>query len=175
MKKHFTQLRLFVLVSATLILFSVSPAWAQSIHLTVDSSGSATVLTTSSKHCPSSPDENGCIKVAHGSAATIHFVLPASQRCGTGTPQGHWAVSGVQLTMQDKSWGVQRLPDYVASDFNADADSGWINDVVSSASISITDENTKAYDVWYRVQASCSQTGVDPIYLDPRVRNTGRD
>jgi hypothetical protein len=175
MKKYFTQLRLLVLVTAVLVLFSVSPAWAQTIQLTIGTDGGNTILQTSSNHCPSSPDENGCIKVARGSAATIHFVLPANQRCGPAEAQGHWAISGVQLAMQDKAWGAQPLPAYVASDFDADASSGWINGVVSSASISITDENTRAYDVWYRVQASCTRTGVNPIYLDPRVRNTGRD
>ena len=174
MTKAFEVLGRTVTTAMLLSLLGVSGAWAQAIHLEVAEVNGMKVLTTTSNHCPRSPNDPGCIEVARGSEATIRYVLPANLRCGDRVPQGHWVVSGVQLSMQNKRWNQPDLTEAAVSDFNADPLSGWINGITPSATVSITDENNSAYDVWYRVQASCTQSGEPAIYLDPKIGNTGR-
>jgi hypothetical protein len=161
-----------VMPLALLLLSSL--AWGQVIDLTVEDNGESKSLQTRSNHCPDKPGAMGCIKVAKGSAATIKFVLPAAEKCGSGAVKGHWQISGVQLAMNNKAWNNPGLTEKAASDFNADANNGWVQGVRPGTTVSISNENTGIYDVWYRVQASCTVSGESSIDLDPKITNTGR-
>ena len=72
--------------------------------------------------------------------------------------------------MIDGEWGTYPLPTPVKNDFNADANTGWVNGVPKAATVNITDQNSKKYTVFYRVRAICEGT---EIYLDPRIDNEG--
>ena len=110
--------------------------------------------------------ENGCVRVT--GRGSITFRLVNERRCDAG---GRWELSGVQLGGENSSgkgsWG--NLSQRVVDDFGADAASGWIS-TGSGQSISITDYNSQAYSVWYRVAAQCGGT---TIYFDPRAENDG--
>jgi hypothetical protein len=65
------------------------------------------------------------------------------------------------------------IPIDVASDFNADSTNGSVPFTkLGDDKIRIHDKNEHVYDIWYRLKATCSDR--NPIYSDPRVRNTGK-
>lgn len=115
---------------------------------------------------------NGCIEVERGESADLVFELPDQKaECAPGKP---WRLTGFQLgglNSPDKpqTWG-DAGPEATA-DFSADAD-GWAAITTAENTLTVYNENDYAYEVWYRLRASCE--GVEDIYSDPVVRNKGR-
>lgn len=111
--------------------------------------------------------EPGCVRVS--GRAQIMFKLVSKRQCDAG---GFWELSGVQLGGENSSgkpaaWGG--LSATAAADFGADAASGQIS-AGRGQNITIQDDNSAAYSLWYRVQAAC---GAKTIYFDPRFENDG--
>ena len=165
--KMSTKLTLIIAVS-TLVVASNSWA-AKRIQLEVVSSGGNDILSTNDNLC--GPGEaNGCIQMDQGRSDVIKYVLPGNFRCGDG---GSWDISDVQLAMNDKAWGTP-LPDYVADDFDVNLQTGFLNDLRKGAAVDVQNGNNRAYDIFYRVLATCTDPdGPGQIELDPKIRNTG--
>ena len=147
-------------------------AMAQTIivNLEVGIKSGATALVTTSKLCPHRPLEDGCIHVAKGQSPTIRYILAGAHCQDSDGHNKPWKLNGVQIAMIDEEWGTYPLPAPVATDFNANAATGWVNGVPTSATVDISDQNSKKYTVFYRVRAICEGT---KIYLDPRIDNDG--
>jgi len=148
-------------------LMAAPIALANTVQLEVNDSQTALVYGAGSSHgrCDSDPTP-GCVKVSGQSS--IRFVLTGDKRCGSGSA---WSLSGVQLGGENAggkgAWG--NLSATAASDFDADASSGWAN-VGRGASVTLQDNNSQAYSLFYRVAAECDgQT----IWFDPRIVNDG--
>ena len=133
--------------------------------------------------------EKGCIKPKKNKAATITFkirgkgFLNNKYNCDD---NGHkWYLTKIELAGKDAltkptSW-PGTVDAQVQSDFGADA-AGNVPFVVEKGhKIVINDKNgtdkprgspqAAPYDIWYRLTATCND--VNPIYSDPRIRNTG--
>ena len=117
-----------------------------------------------------SGSEPGCVRVSGNGSITFRLVNDRS--CASGA---RWELTGVQLGGENsggKPGAFGGLSSQAASDFNADAGSGWANTSPSSGSaITMSDANRAAYSLWYRVRASCS--GSPDIWFDPRIENEG--
>lgn len=123
----------------------------------------------------------GCINIPADNKARIHFVLTGNRQCNR--PRGQtWNLSEVYLGGKNSagkpgSWGD--LDAEIEADFNvANSRSGLLNPEPSSneQQIVIFDGNNYAYDVWYKVVATCVDQGgvaIATIETDPRLENGG--
>ena len=141
--------------------------------LRVDEAGTALEYNAQgSAHgqCMNNPGR-GCVRLSGRSSIT--FRLVSDRNCGSGAK---WELSGVQLGGEyssGKPGHFGGLSLQAAADFNADANSGWARtNPASGREITMSAANTAAYDIWYRVTASCAGEPND-IEFDPRVENDG--
>lgn len=115
--------------------------------------------------CVSGPG-NGCVRVT--GRGDITFRLVSDRRCSSGAS---WELTAVQLGGENAggkgTWG--NLSPTAAGDFGADASSGYIS-TGRGNSISVRDDNSAAYSLWYRVSAECDGR---TIWFDPRLENDG--
>jgi hypothetical protein len=162
----------YALASVALLATSHAAAQGQSsnlVLLAVDDAESALAYhATGSSHgrCQES-SEPGCVRVS--GRGEITFRLVGERQCGS---NDKWQLSGVELggensTSKPGTWGG--LSATAAADFNADQATGRISTGTGN-SVTIQAANSRAYSVWYRVEASC---GGKTIYFDPRLENDG--
>ena len=129
----------------------------------------------------SSHNHNGCIDVKKGTQARINFSFVGNKQCnrsgGVSWEIGEVYLGGKGSLSKSGNWGG--LDDQVQADFSvADAASGRLNKGAGSnkQSIVITNNNYKAYDIWYKVTAICvneSGSTVAVVETDPRIKNGG--
>lgn len=162
---------------AILLLFSPMMVLAQGaasnlVLLRVNDSGTAldyNAVGSSHGRCIGG-SEPGCVRVSGD--GTITFSLVNDRNCSSGSK---WALNGVQLggvNSPTKPGSFGGLTPDAASDFNADAASGWAQtSPAPGGGIEMSDANGSAYTLWYRVRASCS--GQADIWFDPRIENEG--
>jgi hypothetical protein len=114
--------------------------------------------------------EPGCVRVSGNGSIT--FRLVNDRNCSSGAK---WELNGVQLGGEGsagKPGAFGGLSGQAASDFSADAGTGWVQTrSASGGGIAMTDANGSAYSLWYRVRASCA--GSADIWFDPRIENDG--
>jgi len=167
MKKQMTKLKV---VSRLVILLAVlgfySSAQAQiSVGLKVNASQNGMEATTRGS-CQKQPNPNGCIHVSR--STQINFSLP-NAKC---SDNERWKLGQITLGNSNKGQ-AGNISQAAVDDFNANASTGVVTPVTSSANhILIRDNNSQQYDIWYTVSASC---GGNTIYTDPRIENGGRE
>lgn len=165
MKKQTTKSKvLSQLVIMLCVLGVYSSAQAQiAIGLSVNSSQDGMDVTTRGS-CQRQPNPNGCIHVSN--TTQINFSLP-SVKC---SQNENWRLGQVTLGTSNKGQ-PGNIGQVAAGDFNANATTGVVTPVASSANhILIRDNNSQQYDIWYTVSATC---GGSTIYTDPRIENGG--
>jgi len=139
-----------------------SIAQAQTVSLEVNDSQDK-LIVTSHGNC-SSNNANGCVRAS--GKIQINFNLKNTSCAATGES---WDLSQVILGNSENSQG--NISAVAASDFDANQSSGVVTPTSQSARhISIRDDNTEAYTVWYTVTASCGSSTIDS---DPRIVNDG--
>lgn len=139
------------------------------VQFSVDTSETALEIDTPSQ-CRSGGD-NGCVEALPGERIRIQLVLGSNETCSSG---GTWGLSEVYLGGEDSpgkpsSWGNLNK---ATADFDVDPVTGLVTPENGSNrnQIKFSNQNSQAYDVWYKVTATC---GSRTIESDPRVRNGG--
>jgi hypothetical protein len=122
--------------------------------------------------------EKGCVTVELNYAADMVFRLQGNPKC---LDDKEWELTGVDLAGYSETglipkanvkWDEQ-INTKAANDFNANSNTGEVHiTVLNKSNIRIHNSNEYEYTIWYRVKASCN--GKD-IYLDPEVKNRGRN
>lgn len=144
--------------------------------------GNASLEVTNSKTdfgCKTANNpRKGCVVVPLNYASDMVFSLQGNPKC---LDDKEWELTGVDLAGYSEAglvpktavkWG-EAIDPKAASDFNADSKNGEVRiAVLNKNSIRVHDRNESPYTIWYRVKASCN--GKD-IYLDPEVKNKGRN
>lgn len=174
-------------VAAAGLVLSAS-AFAGYVDLVVTGSGASTALEIESNDVKCGNDKH-CIQTVKGQDMDLDFRL--KKACKNGGPE--YRLTEMQLSMVQrqpqspgsntmvKAFGIYVLPAIVTSDFGANA-SGivqWTNhNKLADDKIKIKNKNHGEYVVFYQIKASkcpgSTVAGPADIYLDPRVRNTGR-
>lgn len=156
--------------------FPVVALAAVQVKLAVDESSvpARLYVTSNDAQCPGGPSD--CIEVPRGSSDNLFFDL--DNACKAGGPA--YKLQQFRIAMAQKQWpsGSNPLPDYVASDFGADAYSGIINlydgnNQLKDDRIKFKDNNEKPYTVFYEILAVACNGGGE-ARLDPSIRNTGK-
>lgn len=155
-----------VLMLSTSLAAQMRPV---TVHVSVNEAETALNIDTDSQ-C-SDGREKGCVEALPGEQIRIQVVLGSNERCSTG---GTWGLSEFYLGGEDSpakpaTWGDL---DKAAADFDVDPVTGRVTPDAGSNrnQIKVSNRNSQAYDVWYKVTATC---GPRTIEMDPRVRNGG--
>lgn len=168
-------------LAVILALWGVHPAaeaWVKNmtVYLKVNADQTGMDVTTRGK-C-AKKNHKGCLDVPARRQARLQFKLKGNRQCDGGS----WNLSGVYLGGKNSLektglWG--NLDMEVQEDFNvADASTGLLNadSGSSKTKIVIFNENKYAYDIWYKVTATCvseSGSSMGTIETDPRIKNGG--
>ena len=162
MYKKTKAIHLLQILSLLAVMGFCSVSQAQ-VNVKLEVSGDKLVATTRGT-CTKQPNPPGCARIS--GRKNINFSLPANFQCSS----GNWDLDHVALS---NSEGAQPggLSEVAASDFNADRASGKVTPENQSARhILIRDHNSKPYDIWYTVYATCGGKTIDS---DPRLENDG--
>jgi len=159
------------LAAAALPLQAMAQGQASNlVLLRVNDAGSALEYNApGSSHGVCQTPGQGCVRVS--GSGQITFRLVSDRRCGSGAM---WTLTGVQLGGEDATgkpgaWGG--LSSTAASDFQADAGSGWVTtSAAPGGGVTVQDANSAAYSIWYRVEAECDGMTIE---FDPRFENDG--
>lgn len=184
MKNYLAKHRLsqLLVVLVAIGFYSMAQAQLVNVNVQVQLDDDQNKLEVTTRGQCSNNNHKGCIHVKQGKQARINFSFGGSPQCNR--PGGvSWEIGEVYLGGKDSmskpdSWGG--LDAQVQADFSvADAESGRLNKGAGSnkRSIVISNNNNKAYDIWYKVTAVCvngsgSTVGV-PAETDPRIKNGG--
>jgi hypothetical protein len=154
-----------VLVLSTIGFFSIAQA-AVVINIEVNDDETALDITTHGT-CNDSSNSRGCIKAS--GRQQINFNLVGDKMCSLETGE-KWRLDSVVLSeSKDAGPGISRV---ASDDFGADANTGRITDKLlhNDQHITVRNNNTAVYDVWYTVYATCGGQTID---ADPRIKNDG--
>ncbi len=172
MKTKSRMIKLLLMSAALSPIMAVAQGMSSNlVLLRVNDAGTALEYNANgSRHgnCMSNPGR-GCVRVSGSGEVT--FRLVSDRSCDSG---GRWELSGVQLGGENSgakpgNWGG--LSPNAAGDFGADAQ-GWAStSPASGQEITLYDDNSAEYSLWYRVRASCA--GEADIWFDPRFENDG--
>jgi hypothetical protein len=166
---------LWLVALSGLFLSQVAVAAIQ-VELVVDTSTAPPTLqvVSNSSQCKGGPLD--CIEVAKFTKPNIRFLL--EDACEPDGPE--YKLQQIRIGMVDKVWPTAANPlwDAVASDFNADADTGVIDltagkNKLGDDRIKFKNKNSADYMVFYEITAQ-ECTGAGTITLDPRIRNYGK-
>jgi hypothetical protein len=132
--------------------------------------------------CAGIPGENGCIEVAAGKIGIITFVLDnGTAKSCEGQTDDTWVWQGVRLTAMPNvvtSGGTTRkkvgsISLDARTDFGAEKDGQVDSVTIEGQYMSLRDQNSKEYDIWYTLVAmQCGDSSVTAT-SDPRVKNHG--
>jgi len=155
--------------------FSGSAMAAVQVDLQVD--GSRLVVAANNAQCAG--ESIDCIDVKHGTNPHLFFNL--SGACGNNGPV--YRLAAFRIGMQSKVWPTPStpLPTHIASDFNANPQTGYVNLTVdnnqlSNNKIKLKDHNRSTYTVFYDVTAAhCTDMTAGDIHLDPKIKNGGNN
>ncbi len=167
MKKQMINLKVFLQLAAVLSFVGFcSAAQAQIVvNLQVNSNQNKLTITTHGA-CSRQPNPPGCVRAS--GRVQINFNLVGNAKCSAG---GDWELSYVALG--NSSGRPGNISAVAAGDFNANQGSGVVTPVSrNKRHISVRDNNSQAYDIWYTVYAKCAASGAT-INSDPRVENDG--
>ena len=167
MKKQITDTKIFLQLATVLFVAGFcSIAQAQIVvNMKVNSSQNKLTITTHGT-CARQPNPAGCVRAS--GRTQINFNLVENTQCNAG---GNWELTHVALG--NSSGRPGNISAVAAGDFNANQGSGVVTPVSRNARhISVRDDNSQAYDIWYTVYATCAASG-STIDSDPRIENTG--
>ena len=140
-------------------------------------SGSKLAVTGNTAQCTGGPID--CIDVKAGTNPHLFFNLDGA--CGSNGPA--YKLKSFRIGMQNKVWptSAKPLPAHIASDFNANAQNGYVNlaagnNQLRDDKIKLKDHNRTAYTVYYDVTvAHCTDMTAGDIHLDPQIKNGGNN
>lgn len=149
-------------------------AFAVVVTLDVDESTDPPTLYVSNNNAQCAGGPIDCIEVARGSQP--HMLFKLNRACQPGGTE--WGLSRFYVMEQEKNWPAP-LPGDTADEFCADPGTGEVsmsrcgNDVKDSQ-LKIKNYNRKERTVYYMIEAEhCTDSGRQPIGLDPQIRNKG--
>lgn len=155
--------------------FSTTAVAAVQVDLKVN--GSDLSVTRNTAQCSGGPID--CIEVKFGTNPHLYFNLPGA--CGRNGPK--YRLAAFRIGLKHKVWPspASPLPAHIAEDFNANANTGYVNlhipdNSVSDDKIKLKDHNRSAYTVYYDVTAAhCTAQTAHDIHLDPQIKNGGNN
>jgi len=173
--KFLTQI---IVVIALAGLYPVAQAQVSNVTVALQVNAAQTGMDVTTRGSCANNNHRGCVDVPANKKVRIQFILNGNRQCNGGS----WNLSGVYLGGKNSahktgSWG--NLDSEVQSDFSvANASTGLLNPDSGSNSqkIIIFDANRYAYDIWYKVTASCisaNGSSMGTIETDPRIKNGG--
>jgi hypothetical protein len=168
MKTQKNSLRFFlqlVLTVSAIGFFSIAQA-AIVVNMEVSDDEDALNITTHGT-CNDANNSRGCITAT--GRQQINFNLVGDKMCSLATGE-KWKLDSVVLSeSKDAAAGISPV---ASEDFGADINTGRITDKLlhNDKHISIRNNNTAAYDIWYTVYATCGDQTID---ADPRIKNDG--
>jgi hypothetical protein len=138
------------------------------VNIELEVQGSQLVVTKNNAQCAGG--DIGCIEIQPGTQPHMFFTLKGG--CS----------SGYRLSNFRISEGYKQPPgplnENIASDFCAEASSGYVNfsscdNDLSESKMKIKDYNRSVVTVYYDVEAVNCSNGSDVIVLDPQIKNGG--
>jgi hypothetical protein len=168
----------------------IGHVWALPNNIELKISESGTLEMQTGSQClsstigkPNYPNEKGCARFFRGESGNLTFRIVNERICDASTsPPAKWALdeirlankNGLEPTTGEWSEPTVKLDREVEADFDVDTSNGVVKHTDNNdGSLSMSNNNTGNYYVWYRLRATCNGDPATAIYYDPRVDNEG--
>jgi hypothetical protein len=132
----------------------------------------ALVVIRNNAQCAGGPID--CIEVSQGTQPHLFFELKGA--CSS----SDYRLTKFRIAERNKQWPSPGNPlsAQIASDFCADANTGYINfttceNDLRDSKMKLKDYNRSPTSVWYEITAASCSNPNEEIYLDPQIKNGG--
>ena len=167
----------WVRCAVCLVALGFSSLALAAVQVDLSVSGSKMTVTGNTAQCSGGPID--CIDVKHGTNPHLFFNLNGA--CGSNGPA--YKLKSFRIGMQNKVWptSAKPLPADIAADFGANTQNGYVNlaagnNQLKDDKMKLKDHNSQAETVYYEVTAAhCTDLTAPDIYLDPQLKNGGRN